>query len=77
MCATFIDTQKIGQLIGTLYKMAQDTADKHSLRHADVTHYAIAFAQALDNGKHGGRIELPMHLYRQVRGNLQELLTIK
>jgi len=76
MCATFIDTKKMGQLIGCLYNMAHKTADKHnSLRHRDVTHYAIAFAQALDNGKHGGKIELPAHLYHQLRENLHELLT--
>lgn len=55
----------IGALTGSLYKLAEKTADASNLfmRDPDAIAFADAYNQALEFGKHGGKIHLPLHLY--------------
>ena len=67
----------IGALTGSLYKLAEKTADASNLfmRDPDAIAFADAYNQALEFGKHGGKIHLPLHLHDKVPARLRKLLS--
>ncbi|CAE7326310.1 RDR2 [Symbiodinium sp. CCMP2592] len=56
-------------LIGRLYKAAEIIADESELgiRDPDARTLFIAYRQAIDQGKHGGEIDIPEHLRQRFR----------
>ena len=69
--------QDLGALTGCLYKLAEQTADASNLylRDPDAVAFANAYNQALEYGKHGGKINLPMHLHAEVPARLRKHLS--
>ena len=69
--------QDLGALTGCLYKLAEKTADASNLymRDPDAIAFANAYNQALEYGKHGGKINLPMHLHAEVPARLRKHLS--
>lgn len=66
-------------LISVLYRAAQRAADNDKelfLRNADSKFLAIAFNQALEHGKHGTKIVLPIHLFEKIPIKLRQHLSI-
>ena len=62
-------------LIGHLYKLAEKFADDDQnlfLRNPDSKAFASAFKRALEHGKHGTELDLPMHLYDEVKPKYRE-----
>ena len=55
-------------LISKLYRAGEDVADssEQGLCHPDARAYFRAYAQAIDAGKHGNRIDLPERLRTKV-----------
>jgi len=76
MVDSFESIQITNQLTGKLYHLTHKIADesKKNIYDPDVTHFADAFKQALDNLKHGGNIILPTHLHQRVPAKLRKLL---
>ena len=65
----------INPLIGILYKESGKVADRGkdpallhvpNLKHPDAVAFADAFTQALESGKHGTKIILPLHLWADI-----------
>lgn len=69
--------QDLGALTGCLYKLAEKTADASNLymRDPDAIAFADAYNQALEYGKHGGKINLPRHLHAKVPARLRKHLS--
>lgn len=69
--------QDLGALTGCLYKLAEKTADASNLymRDPDAIAFANAYNQALEYGKHGGKINLPDHLHAEVPARLRKHLS--
>ena len=61
-----------GQLIGSLYKLAEKIADTEDekLDHPDVRALYNAYNEALEYTKHGRPIRLPRHLIKMLKKNL-------
>ena len=72
-----IAIQELGALTGELYTLSTAIADKSTLfmRDPDAIAFADAFNQALEFGKHGGKIALPLHLHRKVSTRLRKHLS--
>lgn len=62
------NAMKTKRLIGKLYRAGEEVADKseQGLHHPDAKAYFRAYAQAIDAGKHGNKIDLPEHLRAKV-----------
>lgn len=62
-------TLLVNQLIGKLYKLSERYADNDKvdfMNNKDAIAFADAYNQALENGKHGTKINLPKHLWEKV-----------
>ena len=69
--------QSIGKLISKLYTLSGKCADDNEedfMRDIDAQHFAKAFVYALENGKHGTKIELPFYLHKKVPEDLRHYL---
>mmetsp|Transcript_91349 Transcript_91349/g.293393 ORF Transcript_91349/g.293393 Transcript_91349/m.293393 type:complete len:161 (+) Transcript_91349:1377-1859(+) len=53
--------------IGRVYKAWEKRVEVTGMDDEDAQRLAAAYVQSLDRGKHGGAIDLPEHLIRQVR----------
>jgi len=70
--------QQLNALFGKLYSLSIKEADASPdlfMQHPDAIAFANAFTQALDHGKHGGEIFLPIHLHDKVPFKLRKYLT--
>ena len=68
------------ELISKLYKLSEEAADKNKeefMRDPDAEDFAKAYNKALENGKHGTKIELPLHLHGQIPKRLQHFLNVQ
>jgi hypothetical protein len=69
--------QVMGQLIGKLWTLSKAVADENKesdifMAHPDAISFAEAYNQALEFGKHGGKVSLPAHLHSRLPVNLRE-----
>jgi RNA dependent RNA polymerase len=67
----------MGCLTGKLYTLSHKAADESAvgIHDPDAIAFGDAFKNALDFAKHGGRIELPLHLHERIPESLQKYLT--
>ena len=63
-----------GSLIGKLYGLRRKASIKGN--HHDASLFGVAFKEAIDTGKHGGAVNLPARLWKQVPANLHSYLCI-
>ena len=71
--------QDLGNLISKLYTLSGKCADDNErdfMKDPDAQHFAKAYVYALENGKHGTKIELPRHLHDRLPPNLQSYLAV-
>ena len=71
--------QDMGKLISKLYTLSTKCADDNEeqfMRDNDAQHFARSFVYALENGKHGTKIELPLYLHEKVPPNLRHYLAV-
>lgn len=54
-------------LIGKLFRKMEKLYDKHGMDDVDGRLLADAYLIALDNPKHGGKIQLPAHLMKELK----------
>eukprot|EP00978_Attheya_sp_CCMP212_P009034 scaffold21264_cov42-Attheya_sp.AAC.3 len=70
--------QQLSALFGKLYSSSIKEADASPdlfMHHPDAIAFANAYTQALDHGKHGGEIFLPIHLHDRLPFELSKYLT--
>ena len=68
----------VGELISKLYKLSQDFAEKDKerfIRNPDAEACADAYYEALEHGKHGTKIVLPVHIHEKIPKRLRPLLS--
>jgi hypothetical protein len=69
----------LGNLISKLYTLSGKCADANKqefTKDPDAQHFAKAFVYALENGKHGTKIELPLHLHEKLPESLRSYLAV-
>ena len=66
-----------GTLIGKLYKLSKKLAEEspEGIKNEGAMAFGTAFKDALDFGKHGGQIKLPLHLHKELPERLHKFLT--
>ena len=66
-----------GTLIGQLYKLSKELAEEspEGIKNEGAMAFGAAFKDALDFGKHGGQIKLPLHLHKELPERLHKFLT--
>ena len=77
MMVDVVTIQEVQSLLGKLYnssiKVATDSKD--FMHDSDAIALGRAFKQALDFGKHGGKIDLPKHLHDRIPRNLHKYIS--
>lgn len=71
------DSYQIEKLIAKLYSLSENEAladTKNGIRNKNAEAFAEAYVQALENGKHGTKIELPHELHKMVPPRLRKYL---
>lgn len=74
-----IESGLMGQLTGKLYRESEKMADADAIRfmrNPDAEALADAYYQSLKNAKHGTKVELPKHLWKNFDKRHQKLFTL-
>jgi len=69
--------REMGNLIGKLYRESEKAADadkERFMRNPEAEAFAVAYYQALENGKHGTAVLLPIHLWDRIPKSLHRYL---
>ena len=72
-----VSIEGLNDLISKLYTLSEKAANKNEkdfMRDSDAGYFAEAFNNALENGKHGTKIELPVHLHEKLPVKLRKFL---
>jgi hypothetical protein len=64
-------SMEMKKLIVHLNKLFKKSREDNGVRHRDTIAWGRAFQEAVANMKHGGKVELPYHLYFKVSDGLK------